>query len=237
LAFKTLIVALSVLVFSGCSKMLFKSSAKAFHKGIEDGPYDAVIVPGFPYDGQNWDRVHVMRIIWAKFLFEKGYTKNIIFSGSAVATPYIESQVMAYYAEAIGIPKVNLFTEERAEHSTENVYYSYRLAKEKGFSKIALATDPYQTSFMRKFMRKFELPIALLPIVIDTLRTLDHTEPRIDAKPALKSGFVKLSEREGFFKRFKGTIGKYIVWHEEDLKKERYRRRFKNRMVHSGTPK
>ncbi|WP_414618142.1 YdcF family protein [Dyadobacter sp. 32] len=231
MALKTILFALILLALPGCSKMLFKSSAKAFHEGIEEKPYDAVIVPGFPFDGSQWDRVHAMRIIWARFLLEKGYTKNIIFSGSAVATPYIESRVMAYYAEALGIPKENLFTEEKAEHSTENVYYSYRLAKEKGFSKIALATDPYQTSFMRKFMRKFELPVSLLPIVIDTLRTLDHTEPEIDVAPALKPGFEKLSDREGFFKRFKGTIGKYIIWHEEDLRKKRYKRRFKNRMV------
>jgi len=216
--------------------MFLKSAAREYKKGVANQPYDAIVVPGFPYNGQNWDRVHAMRIIWAKFLFEKGYTKNIIFSGSAVATPYIESRIMADYAEALGIPRTNLFTEEKAEHSTENVYYSYRLAKEKGFAKIALATDPYQTGYMKKFMRKFELPIALLPVVIDTLRTLDHFEPKIDPSSAIKNGFVKLSERQRFFARFKGTIGKYIVWHEEDLKKKRFRKRFKNRMVPTGAP-
>ena len=216
--------------------MFFKSAVREYKKGVANQPYDAIIVPGFPFNGQNWDRVHAMRIIWAKFLFEKGYTKNVIFSGSAVATPYIESRIMADYAEALGIPRSNLFTEEKAEHSTENVYYSYRLAKEKGFAKIALATDPYQTGYMKKFMRKFELPIALLPIVIDTLRTRDHFEPKIDPSSAIKNGFVKLSERQRFFARFKGTIGKYIVWHEEDLKKKRFRKRFKNRMVPTGAP-
>jgi uncharacterized SAM-binding protein YcdF (DUF218 family) len=227
----TFVLFLGLMLLSGCGKILFKSAAKAYHIGLQDQPYDAVIVPGFPYDGKNWDMVLKMRIIWAKYLFESGYTKNVIFSGSAVATPYIESRVMAYYAEAMGIPQGRLYTEESAEHSTENVYYSYRLAKDKGFTKIALATDPYQTSYMRKFMRKFDLPIALLPIVIDTLRILDHTEPVIDPTQAIKRDFVKLSHRQGFFKRFKGTMGKYIVWHEEDLKKKRYKRRFKNRMV------
>ena len=214
--------------------MFRNSAAGEYRNGVANQPYDAIIVPGFPYNGQNWDRVHAMRIIWAKFLFDKGYTKNVIFSGSAVATPYIESRIMADYAEALGLPKNILFTEERAEHSTENVYYSYRLAKEKGFAKIALATDPYQNGYMKKFMRKFDLPIALLPVLIDTLRTLDHFEPKIDPSVSIKNGFVKLSERQHFFARFKGTIGKYIVWHEEDLKKERFRRRFKNRMIPTG---
>ncbi len=220
---------------SGCGKILYRSAAKAFHQGLESQPYDAVIVPGFPYNGTNWDMVLTMRIHWAKYLYAKGYTKNVIFSGSAVATPYIESRVMALYAEELGIAKQNLFTEEKAEHSTENVYYSYRLAKSKGFTKIALATDPYQTSYMRKFIRKFELPIALLPTVIDTLKILDKYEPKIDPRGALEENFVKLSDRENFFQRFRGTIGKYIVWQEEDLKKKRFRRRYKDRMVPAGT--
>lgn len=175
--------------------------------------------------------VHKMRIHWAKYLYNQGYTKNIIFSGSAVATPYVESKVMALYAEELGIPKDRIFTEEKAEHSTENVYYSYRLAKELGFRKIALASDPFQSSYMGKFMRKFEIPVALLPTVIDTLKVLNLYEPAIDPASTMKEGFVKLSARENFFQRFKGTMGKYIIWHEEDLKKKKYRRRFKDRMV------
>lgn len=210
---------------------MYRSAAKAFNEGVKNQPYDVIIVPGFPYNGQNWDMVLKMRIHWARYLYQKGYTKNVIFSGSAVATPYIESRVMSYYAEILGIPRKNLFTEEKAEHSTENVYYSYRLAKELGFKKIALATDPIQTSYMRKFMKKFELPIALLPTVIDTLKIMDLSEPSINPEKAIRENFVKLSARENFFERFKGTVGKYIIWHEEDLKKKRYRRRFKNRMI------
>ncbi|WP_229216093.1 YdcF family protein [Dyadobacter frigoris] len=230
--FILLILCMSLL--QGCAKIFYRSAAKAFEKDKQNQPYDVIIVPGFPYQGNEWDMVHKMRIHWAYYLFKKGYAKNIIFSGSAVATPYVESKVMAYYAEALGIPKQNIFTEEKAEHSTENVYYSYRLAKGLGFKKIALATDPFQSSYMGKFMRKFEIPVALLPTAIDTLKTLDLYEPKIDPKLAMKDGFVKLSSRENFFQRIKGTMGKYIIWHEEDLKKKKYRRRFKDRMISSG---
>jgi uncharacterized SAM-binding protein YcdF (DUF218 family) len=223
------------LLFTGCGKMLYRSAAKAFIKDAKQAPYDAIIVPGFPYNGQKWDMVHQLRVHWAHYLYSKGYTKNVIFSGGAVATPYIESRVMANYAEALGIPREHLFTEEKAQHSTENVYYSYRLAKDLGFSKIALSTDPIQTSYMRKFIKKFELPIGLLPTVIDTVRTLNVYEPKTDHSNAVaKEGFVKLSDKEGFFKRFRGTIGKYIVWHEDDLKKAKYRRRYKNRTIPSS---
>ena len=216
---------------SGCTKIWYRSAEKAYHKGVENQPYDAIIVPGFPFNGEKWDMVLQMRIHWAKYLYQKGYTKNVIFSGSAVATHFTESKVMATYAEALGIPGENLFTEEKAEHSTENVYYSYRLAMTLGFKMIALATDPIQTSYMRKFIKKFELPIGLLPTVIDTLKILDLYEPEINPEKAIRKDFVKLSSRENFFQRFKGTMGQYIVWHEEDLKKKRFRRRFKNRMI------
>jgi uncharacterized SAM-binding protein YcdF (DUF218 family) len=225
----------AAIFFMGCSKRFFKAADKAYVAGLLDQPYDAIIVPGFPYNGQHWDRVHAMRIVWAKYLYQKGYARNIIFSGSAVATPYVESRLMSLYAEALGIKTGNLYAEEKAEHSTENVYYGYRLAKEKGFTKIALATDPYQSGFMKKFIRKFELPVALLPIVIDTLRTLDQTEPMIDPSSARVEGFVKLSDREGFLKRFRGTIGKNIVWHAEDLKKKKYIGKFKNRIFDGTT--
>jgi uncharacterized SAM-binding protein YcdF (DUF218 family) len=229
-----ILLILSTFLVPGCTKLYYRSAEKAFRNGLKDQPYDVIIVPGFPYQGKEWDMVHKMRIHWAYYLFNKGYTKNIIFSGSAVATPFVESKVMGYYAEALGVPKENIFTEEKAEHSTENVYYSYRLAKKLGFKKIALATDPFQSSYMGKFMRKFELPVALLPTVIDTLKGLDLYEPEINPKPALVEGFVKLSERENFFQRLKGTMGQYIIWHEEDLKKKKYRSRFKERMIPSN---
>lgn len=228
---------LTVTILPGCSKIFYRSAEKAYNEGVRNQPYDAIIVPGFPYQGKEWDMVHKMRIHWAYYLYKKGYAKNVIFSGSAVATPYVEAKVMSYYAEALGIPANHIFTEEKAEHSTENVYYSYRLAKTLGFHKIALATDPFQSSYMGKFMRKFEIPVALLPTVIDTLKVLDLYEPKIDPKPAMVKDFVKLSARENFFQRFRGTMGKNIVWHEEDLKKKKYKRRFKKRMIPSAESK
>jgi uncharacterized SAM-binding protein YcdF (DUF218 family) len=226
---------LITLLLSGCGKMLYRSAAEAFQKGLKEQPYDAVIVPGFPHNGEKWDMILQMRIHWAHYLYSRGYTKNIIFSGSAVATPYVESKVMANYAHALGVPMENLFTEEKAEHSTENVYYSYRLAKDLGFSKLALATDPIQTSYMRRFIKRFDLPIGLLPTVVDTLQIMNLYEPKVDQLLARREGFVKLSDRENFFQRFRGTMGKYIVWHEEDLKKKRFRRRYKDRMIPAST--
>ena len=92
-------------------------------------PLDAIIVPGVPFSGGNWDSVMKARVTWSCFLYKNGYTRNIIYSGSAVYTPYFEGIIMGLYAEQLGVPKEHIFCETEARHSTENVYYSYLLAK------------------------------------------------------------------------------------------------------------
>lgn len=72
--------------------------------------------------------------------------KNIIYSGGAVYSPYKESVIMGLFGQKLGIPSKNTFYDTLARHSTENVYYSYLLAKEIGFKSIALGADPFQVS-------------------------------------------------------------------------------------------
>lgn len=195
-----------------------KSPYNLYMANIKDQPFDAIIVPGVPYNAKTWSNVMRLRILWAKFLFEKGYAKNIIFSGGAVHSNYIESRIMGLYAEAFGIPRANIFTEERAEHSTENVYYSYYLAKPHSFKNIALATDPYQTSNLYSYIKKQKLEIKIVPLLLDTVLIMDRTEPKIDPESAKinDSTFNSLKKREGFFKRIRGTMGKNIEYTEED---------------------
>lgn len=177
-----------------------------------DKPYDAIIVPGFPHDTtKGWDRIVKGRVYWALFLYEKGVTKNIIFSGSAVYTPYVESKVMALYAEQLGIPKEHIFVETQAEHSTENLYYSYHLAKKQGFKTIALATDPVQSSFLVSYKRKFKLKdLKFVPILYDTLQVMTKIDPRINADSAFVKDFISLPDRESLYKRVRGTGGAKI---------------------------
>ena len=203
----------------------------SYEKGLVSQPYDAIIVTGYPYKGQPWNAVLTIRIHWANYLYKKGYTKNIIFSGGAVYSEYIESKVMAIYAAALGIPSAHIFTEETAEHGTENVYYAYCLAKKNSWNNIALATDPYQTKHMKRFIRKYDLPVKLLPIVFDTLVMQNRDEPHIDASPAIKENFVSITKRQSLYYRLRGTFGKNIIWHEEDLKKKRFKRKYRKRIA------
>ena len=136
-----------------------------------------------------------------------------MYSGSAVSTPYYEGEIMALYAIAIGIPKEHVFSETKAEHSTENLYYSYLKGKKLGFNHIALATDPYQAKQLRRFAKlRISKDAGIIPIVFDTLRKIQPTmiNPVIDYRSAFNKNFVSLKSRESFWQRFRGTRGKNI---------------------------
>lgn len=208
---KGLLVSCSVFILFLSSCMFTEKTAHRLYDRASTKTYDMVIIPGLPLeDSLVWSRIARGRIYWAKFLFDKGIAKNIMFSGSAVHTPYYEGTYMALYAEAIGIPKANIYTELLAEHSTENLYYSYKKAKKMGFKTIALASDPFQSKQLKSFAHlRVSRSIGIIPFVIDTMLLLEPhmTNPPIDHQLAYKKDFIPLKKRESGWKRLKGTIG------------------------------
>jgi len=193
---------------------MFSSKAcQGYFSRAEKKQYDVIIVPGMPFENGLWGRTIKGRVYWSKYLYDRGIAKNIIYSGGAVYSPYYEGKIMAQYAIALGIPAANVFTEDRAEHSTENVYYSYKLAKKLGFRTIAIASDPYQTKQLRKFIRKkVDTAVGIIPFVTDTLKSLEPgmVDPVIDYQPLLKKDFIPLTKRQNVWKRWRGTRGKNI---------------------------
>lgn len=159
-------------------------------------PADAIIVPGVQYNGKNWNIMMKGRVYWSAWLYKKGLAKNIIYSGSAVYSPYTEAKIMALYAEKIGIPAEHIFLETKAEHSTENLYYSYQIAKEKGFTKIALATDPFQSRLISPYIQKFKLDVSLVPIVIPLLYKIEMKDFEIESWKAYELNFKSIYDCE-----------------------------------------
>jgi uncharacterized SAM-binding protein YcdF (DUF218 family) len=169
--------------------------------------YDVIIVPGIPYDPTAPSPIMKMRILWAKYLFDNGITRNIIFSGGAVYSPYIEGVVMKIIADSLGLPPDHTFFETEAEHSTENIYYSWKMAKEMGFERIALATDPFQSFAVRGFIEKYCPDVASVPMVYKKLKSDAMDLPVINLKSVFVNNFVSIVDRETFAKRFAGTRG------------------------------
>lgn len=193
-------------VFNSCAKSPDKTN-----EVIEtNAPYDAIIVPGVPYNDEYWTKILMARIYWANYLYKNGITKNIIFSGSAVYTPYVEAEIMAMYGKALGIPAEKIYTESNAEHSVENVYLSYQIAQKLGFKKVALATDPFQSRMMKGPSKRMKVNIDFIPFSMEMMDTLQIKELAINAENAFVKNFVSIEDRENFFQRLKGTIGRNI---------------------------
>jgi hypothetical protein len=160
------------------------------------------------------------RVLWSYILYKNGYVKNIIYSGAAVYSPYKEAVIMGLYAQALGIPREHIFYDTSARHSTENVYYSYLIAREKGFKTLALATDPFQSFMLRGFTRRrFATPIYHVPFVVDSLRAYANLNPQINPKPAEVENFVSITEQQGMMRRFRGTMGRDINWTQHEGKR------------------
>jgi uncharacterized SAM-binding protein YcdF (DUF218 family) len=211
------LVCLFLLILSSCS--FSKKAALKLFEQTKNKSFDIIIVPGVPLENGKWGKIMKGRIYWAKYLYDQGIAKNIMFSGSSVYSPYYEGEVMGLYAEALGIPKEHIFAEIKAEHSTENIYYSYKKAKKLGFKTIALASDPFQTKSLRRFTRrKVNADVILLPMVIDTMKLIEPTmtDPEIDYRKAYNPQFISLKKREGLWKRLRGTLGKNVDTHAYD---------------------
>lgn len=195
------------LLFYSCS--FTSKQSLNLYKEASTKTYDIIVVPGVPPENGKWSYTMKGRILWSKYLYDKGIAKNIMYSGSAVYAPYKEGEVMALYAIAIGIPKEHVLSETKAEHSTENIYYSYKKAKQLGYKKIALASDMFQTKMLKRFTRqKVSADVDLIPMVEDSMPNADSMpDPVIDLEQTKVSNFVPITERESFWKRLRGTRG------------------------------
>ncbi len=199
-----------------------KGAEKQFAKLSIQEPYDVVIVPGAPIGDENLGNILAARILWSKYLYENGLTKNIIYSGAAVETPYVEGIAMKTYAESLGLPSENTFSETKAEHSTENIYNGVQLARKLGFKKIALATDPFQNAMLSSFMKKRLNNVAKVPIVFRRIfKDKDHYNslPMVSVENAHvdENEFIPLHARESFFQRLAGTFGNNIPKEDAQL--------------------
>lgn len=209
----------SLLIFFSSCLLLFKPSARKMERRALKAhkQYDVIIVPGIQFVEPAWDRVLQLRLIWAKHLYDKGIAKNIITSGSSVYTPYVEGVIMAEYLVAMGIPREHIIIEDKAEHSTENVWYGWKLAKSHGFKSIAVCSDPFQSKLLYRFARRrTHREVYFLPAIFDTLRTLPHDTPVVKYQDFKIKDFTPITQRESKWKRFRGTMGKHIDYTKKD---------------------
>ena len=78
------LIALILLIVSSCG-MTSRKARKTFEKNIVFTPYDAIIVPGVPFNGENWSETMKRRVFWSTVVqrmhsvFIHVYTETWIF--------------------------------------------------------------------------------------------------------------------------------------------------------------
>ena len=207
--------------------VLFLISVLTFNQmSLADGrldkvqePYDAIIVPGYPFrPNGKMNPMYKIRLYWAYHLYKEGKTKNIIVSGSAVHTPYIEAKVYALYLIELGIDPDDIIIEDRAEHSLENVFYSMEIAKAHGFNKVAVVSDKAQTFMIKYLAKKFDHDISADFIPAKwrfVIRKYSNKfDLDIDHEKAYQPGFVHISMKKTETQRKMGTSGH--LWKPSD---------------------
>ena len=79
-------------------------------------PIDIAIVPGLPLYHGKWDTLLKSRLLWSAYLYKKGIVSNVLYSGNAVYTPWVEGPSMALFANQLGVPNDHIVIDTIAEH-------------------------------------------------------------------------------------------------------------------------
>ncbi len=178
----------TTVAFSSCMNGYFIPK-KQMKYAKQFAPYDVIIVPGIPFVNGEWDNTMKTRVLWSVYLYETGFAKNIIYSGSSVYSPYFESEIMKLYAIELGVDAGHIFIEKEAMHGVENLYYSYILAKELGFKNIALATDPAQNTQIGYYGKPMVNRVKLVPAIIDKINFESLDSVVVNSEFAYNSNF------------------------------------------------
>lgn len=204
---RLIVIIFYLFLMSSCF-FLGPTPRKLLHKAELVKPIDIVIVPGLPLYHGKLDTLLKSRLLWSHYLLKKGIVSNVLYSGNAVYTQWVEGSSMALFANQLGIENNNILIDTIAEHSTENLFYGYHLAKKMGCNTIAIATDPFQCAMLHKYAKKnFKETIYFIPIIYDSIRQFMDKELLIDTTITIKKNFIPIENRMDYKERVKGTRG------------------------------
>ncbi len=127
--------------------------------------FDALIVPGCPTDEDG--RVSACqwrRASWAAELFHAGAVDQLVVSGAAVYTPYSEAEALAASLVVLGVPADRVHLEGRARHTDENAALSLALCEERGWTRLAVASDGLHAVVIQKMLDEWGAQAFALPV-------------------------------------------------------------------------
>lgn len=105
--------------------------------------FDALIVLGYPADADgNPSPTEQARVNEAVREYELGVAPRMIFTGGAAHNQFIEAQVMAKDAVALGIPAGAIVKDEHAMNTIENACNSVQLMRSHRWESAEVITSP-----------------------------------------------------------------------------------------------
>ena len=136
--------------------------------------FDAIIVLGSPADDDgNPTPVQLSRVTEAVHEYERGVAPRFILTGGSTHHGFIEAQVMARAAEALGVPPSSIFPESEALDTIHNACNSMRIMQAHGWRSAEVISSPSN------------LPRAGLIFTREPLEWRMHTAPPLEPQSAL----------------------------------------------------
>ncbi len=105
--------------------------------------FDAIIVLGSPADADgNPTPAQLSRVTEAVHEYERGVAPRLILTGGSTDHGFIEAQVMARAAEALGVPASSIFPESEALDTIHNACNSLRIMQARGWRSAEVISSP-----------------------------------------------------------------------------------------------
>lgn len=160
------IIVLSTLAFLVISIIILNIFPLIFFKSpvteSKETKFDVIIVLGFPAakDGKA-SPIMRERVIKAVELYKEGYSGNIICSGGGVNNNYVEANVMADFAESLGVPNDCLIKESKSLDTYENIRNSVNIMKNRKWSSAIVVTSPWHLRRTNYYLSKSGISYVL----------------------------------------------------------------------------
>jgi len=117
-------LAIFLLAWAAIARKLAPSSNTALTR------FDAIIVLGTPADSDgNPSPTQLARVTEAVHEYQRGVAPRLILTGGPTQGRFVEAEVMARSAQALGIPQSATFVEPLAMDTIQNACYSVRIMK------------------------------------------------------------------------------------------------------------
>jgi len=124
--------------------LLWAAVARAFapHANSKRQTFDAILILGSPADAEgNPTPAMLDRVTEGVREYERGVAPRILVTGGPAHNRFVEADVMARTASALGVPPAVVFQERRAQDTIQNACLSMRILNAHGWRSVEVVSS------------------------------------------------------------------------------------------------